>query len=98
MATLEERVAALEQQFVKFHDQTVADIHVIEENTTILLGVIRHQGQDIRRIFERLATMDERLAGIEQRQETMDRYLGRLETKLDEHTSLLTQILERISR
>jgi hypothetical protein len=83
MPTQEERVTTLEQK-------TAAHIQEIDENTTIMLGVMRHQGQDIKRIFQHLETMDERLDFIDQR-------LNRLETKFDEHTSLLTQILERLS-
>ena len=82
MPTQEERLTALEQK-------TAAHIQEIDENTTILLGVIRHQGQDIRRIFQRLETMDEHLNAVDQR-------LGRLEARLEEHTSLLTQILARL--
>jgi DNA repair ATPase RecN len=108
MPTQEERLTTLEQNFAKFHETTVEDIHIIEENTTILLGVIRHQGRDISRIFERLAAMDQRLEAVEQRLgrletidqhlKIMDQRLGRLETKFDEHTGLLTQILERLAR
>ena len=85
MPTQEERVTALEQK-------TAAHIQEIDENTTIMLGVMRHQGQDIKRIFQRLEhleTIDERLNFIDQR-------LNRLETKFDEHTNLLTQILARL--
>jgi hypothetical protein len=56
MATQEERLTAVEQ----FTEQAAAHIRDTEENTTILLGVIRSQGQDIKRIFERLGTMVER--------------------------------------
>ncbi len=38
MPTQEERLTALEQK-------TAAHIQEIDENTTIMLGVIRHQGQ-----------------------------------------------------
>lgn len=108
MPTQEERVTALEQK-------TAAHMQEIDENTTIMLGVMRHQGQDIKRIFERLEMIDESLSTlgrhqaqdikrISQRLETMDeslstlgRQLNQLQTKFDEHTALLTQILERLS-
>jgi len=79
MPTQEERLTALEQK-------TAAPIQEIDENTAILLGVIRHQGQDIRRIFQRLETMDESL-------NTLKQQLNQVETKSDEQTILLTQIL-----
>ena len=98
MPTQEERLTALEQK-------TAAHIQEIDENTTIMLGVIRHQGQDIRRIFQRLETMDGSLNTLNKRLETMDGslntlklHLNQIETKFDEHTTLLTQILARLPK
>jgi archaellum component FlaC len=98
MPTQEERLTALEQK-------TAASIQEIDENTTIMLGVIRHQGQDIKRIFQRLETMDESLNTFNQRLETMDeslntlkQHLNQIDTKFDEHTILLTQILARLPK
>jgi archaellum component FlaC len=98
MPTQEERLTALEQK-------TAASIQEIDENTTIMLGVIRHQGQDIKRIFQRLETMDESLNTFNQRLETVDeslntlkKHLNQIDTKFDEHTILLTQILARLPK
>ncbi len=82
MPTQEERLTTLEKTFTTFQKETAARTQEIEENTTIMLGVMRSQGRDIRKIFERLETIETKL-------ETM-------ETKLDGHTALLTQILERL--
>src|SRR5260370_25761320 len=91
MPTQEERITALEQTLAKSQKETNANIVEIDENTTILLGVIRRQGQDIRRISEHLSTIDEQLATIEQR-------LNRLETKSDEHIALLREHTTRCDR
>ena len=91
MATQEERLTALEQTFATFRKENAAAIIEVEENTTIMLGVMRSQGRDIKRIHERLETMETHLEKVETRLETID-------TKLNEHTALLTQILERLSR
>jgi uncharacterized protein Yka (UPF0111/DUF47 family) len=98
MPTQEERLTALEQK-------TAAHIQEMDENFTIMVGVIRHQGQDIKRIFQRLETMDESLNTLNQRVETVDkrletieRRLDRIETSFDEHTTLLTQILARLPK
>ncbi len=91
MPTQEERLTTLEKTFATFRQEAGAHIKETEENTTIMLGVMRSQGQDIRKIFQRLETMDEHLNTIEQR-------LDRLETKFDEHTALLTQILARLPK
>jgi len=82
MGTQEERVTTLEQTFATFRKETAARTQEIEENTTIMLGVMRSQGRDIRRIFESLETINQRF--------------DRLETKSDEQTTLLTQILARL--
>ena len=84
MPTQEERLTALEQN-------TAAHIQEMDENFTIMVGVIRHQGQDIKRIFQRLETVDESL-------NTIKSHLNQLEPTLDEHTTLLTQILERLPK
>ena len=98
MPTQEERLTALEQK-------TAAHIQEMDENFTIMVGVIRHQGQDIKRIFQRLETMDEslntlnqRLETVDKRLETIERRLDRIETSFDEHTTLLTQILARLPK
>src|SRR5437016_12801667 len=98
MPTQEERLTALEQK-------TAAHIQEMDENFTIMVGVIRHQGQDIKRIFQRLETMDESLNTLNQsletvdkRLETIDQRLNQFETTFDEHTSLLTQILARLPK
>jgi chromosome segregation ATPase len=98
MPTQDERLTALEQK-------TAAHIQEMDENFTIMVGVIRHQGQDIKRIFQRLETMDESLNTLNQRLETVDGnlntvklHLNQIETKFDEHTTLLTQILARLPK
>ena len=103
MPTQEERITSLEQK-------TAVHIQEMDENFTIMIGVIRHQGQDIKRIFQRLETVDESLISVNQRLETVDEslltikqqqsqfetILSQFETILHEHTSLLSQILERL--
>src|SRR6266571_6960506 len=98
LPTQEERLTALEQK-------TAVHIQEMDENFTIMVGVIRHQGQDIKRIFQRLETMDEslntlnqRLETVDKRLETIERRLDRIETSFDEHTTLLTQILARLPK
>jgi ABC-type transporter Mla subunit MlaD len=89
---------ALEKTFATFRQEAGAHIKETEENTTIMLGVIRSQGQDSRKIFQRLETMDEHLNSIDGRMNTIEQHLDRLETKFDEHTALLTQILARLPK
>lgn len=91
MPTQEERLTALEQNFASFRKEVATHIREVDENSTIMLGVMRDQGRDIKRTVQRLETIDERLNTMEQR-------LDRLETKFDEHTALLTQILARLPK
>lgn len=68
MPTQEERLSTVEQTLVasqKFQQQAAKHIRETEENTTILLGVIRSQGQDISRMVERLDIIDTRLDRVE---------------------------------
>jgi hypothetical protein len=51
---------------------------------------------------KRLATLkeqiDQRFEQVDRRFDAVDQRLNRLETKFDEHTTLLTQILERLPK
>ena len=82
MATQDERIATLEQTFTVFRQELARRTQETDENLTILLGVIRHQGQDIRRIFERVDTIDARLSTID--------------TRLDRVENMLAQVLARL--
>lgn len=63
-----------------------------EENTTILLGVIREQGRDIKRIFQHLETIDERLSTLEQHMESRFEVQDK---KLDQVLHLLTALTSK---
>ena len=81
MPTQEERLSALE----KFQKVAAAHIRETEENTTILLGVIREQGRDIKRMVQHLETIDDRLdtleRNMESRFETLESRFGTLESR-----------------
>ena len=100
MPTQEERLNTLEKSFTTFREVASKHIQETDENTTIMLGVIRHQGQDIRRIFQRLETMDNRLETMDNRLETMDNRLetieGRLNT-MEQHFDRLETIEGRLN-
>lgn len=99
MPTQEERLSALERTAVlsqKFQQQAVEHIRETNENTTILLGVIRSQGHDIRHIAERLDTMDARLERLEGTSEAHTTLLNEHTTRLDRIEAMLSQILERL--
>jgi ABC-type transporter Mla subunit MlaD len=98
MPTQEERLMALEQSSTAFQREAAAHIRETEENTTILLGVIRSMGQDIKRMVQHLETIDDHLGTVDERLGTIEQRFNRLETKSDEHTTLLTQILERLPK
>ena len=96
MPTQEERITALEQK-------TSAHIQEMDENFTIMVGVIRHQGQDIKRISQRLDAVDESLHTVNQRLDAVDESLHTLKQQnsqfeiiLNDHTTLLSQILARL--
>jgi septal ring factor EnvC (AmiA/AmiB activator) len=96
MPTQEERLTALERNFAAFQKEAGQHIRETEENTTIMLGVMRSQGQDIKRAVQRLETIDGRLETIDGRLDAMEQRFDRLETKFDEQTVLLTKVLARL--
>jgi len=69
MPTQEERLSALE----KFQKVAAAHIRETEENTIIMLGVIRDQGRDIKRMVQHLETIDDRLDTLDQHLDTLER-------------------------
>ena len=79
MPTQEERLSILE----KFQTLAAAHIRETEENTTILLGVIREYGRDIKRTFQRLEIIDGRLDSLGSDLGTVEGRLGALEGHLD---------------
>src|SRR6266516_4221148 len=89
MPTQEERLTALEQTFATLRKENAIHIREVDENTTIMLGVIRDQGRDIKRIVQRLETIDERLHTLEQRIESR---FETSEKKLDQVLHLLTTL------
>jgi DNA repair ATPase RecN len=83
----EKRITALEQR-------TASAIQEIEENTTIMLGVLRSQGQDIRKIFQRLDSVEAKLTHLDSMEATLDEHTRQLTQHtglLNQHTELLTQ-------
>jgi len=97
MPTQEERLSALE----RFQKEAAAHIRETEENTTILLGVIRDQGRDIKRIVQHLETIDGHLDSLDSRFETVDGRLvsldGRLNT-LESRCETQEQQIERLEQ
>ena len=97
MPTQEDRLAALERkvamlELLRSHDERKAEestppaqvhnLREINENMTILLGVASGQEGSLKAIKEDVSDIKDRL--------------DQLETKTDEHTALLTQILARL--
>lgn len=78
----------------------------ISENQTMLRSMFSSMQKDVKTLQEDVSDIKDSLVGVEQRLDrveqrlgrldSMEQRLGRLETKFDEHTALLTQILERL--
>jgi len=97
MPTQEERLSALE----KFQKVAAAHIRETEENTTILLGVIRDQGRDIKRMVQHLETIDDRLDTLERNMEsrfgTLESRFGTLESRFEVQDKKLDQVLHLLT-
>ena len=92
MPTQEERLSALE----KFQREAAAHIRETEENTTILLGVLRDQGRDIRRLVQHLETIDERLNSLEPRLDTLESRLDTLGRDMESRFETLESRFETL--
>ena len=97
MPTQEERLTALEKATEAFQKEAAAHIKETDENTTIMLGVMRHQGQDIKKIFQRLETVEQDISQIKTTLGEHTMLLTQLATRLDEHTALFTQLATRLN-
>ena len=82
MPTQEERLSVLERTTATLN-AVIADI---THNETMLLGMVIKQEENIREIKASLAALNERLSTFEQS----------VNSRFDEHTALLTQILARL--
>ena len=89
MPTQEERLTALEQTLAFLQRKSDIEIQDLNRNTTMLLGIASGQELSIKEVKIGLVAIRERL-------DTIERRLDRLETKSDEQTALLTQILARL--
>jgi ABC-type transporter Mla subunit MlaD len=94
MPTQEERLASLEQ----FRKEAAAHIRETEENTTILLGVIRDQGRDIKRMVQQLETIDERLDELERLFETQRGRIERFEQSVTSRFEAQEGRIERLEQ
>src|SRR5437868_15538278 len=98
MPTQEERLNTLEKSFTTFREVASKHIQETDENTTIMLGVIRHQGQDIRRIFQHLETMNNRLETVDNRLETVDNRLETVNNRLETVNNRLNTMEQHFDR
>src|SRR6266851_2140586 len=97
MPTQEERLSALE----KFQKVAAAHIRETEENTIIMLGVIRDQGRDIKRMVQHLETIDDRLDTLDRNMEsrfgTLESRFGTLESHFEAQDKKLDQMLHLLT-
>lgn len=82
MATQEERLTLLEQ-----------NIHDINHNETILLGLAMKQGEHLREVRLNLASLSERVDTFER---NVNNRFDAVDTRLDRLETLLTQVLARL--
>jgi N-acyl-D-aspartate/D-glutamate deacylase len=77
MPTQEERLAALERSFAALHKEVGKSIQEVNENSTILLGLVQTLVQESKQTGLRMEMMKIRM--------------DQLETKFDAHTALLNE-------
>lgn len=122
MSTQDDRLAALERRVTsleirRLHDETLAEDNVpveqgrnlreVNENMTMLLGVMWRQGQDIREVKERLGGVEQRLDSVDSHLETLEGRLvsfeqgvnsrfNQMDQKFDKMLQLLTMVTNKL--
>ena len=84
MPTHEERLNTLEQSFVALQKDAAKSIHEVNENSTIMLGLLQ------------TLTQESKQTGL--RMEMIKIRMEQLETKFDAHTALLNEHTARFNR
>ena len=90
MPTFEERLTALEQNAMQ-------NIHDLQANMTIMMGVIGSQGQDIKRILQRQDVMDGRLSAMDGRLNIVEQHLDQMDGRLHGVEQHLSQMDGRLN-
>ncbi len=88
MPSQEERLGIVEYDLKHFKTETIKAYSDMAMELVMVKGLTEDA-------VKRLATLKEQ---IDRRFDTVEQRLDRLETKFDEHTALLTQILERLPK
>src|SRR5579875_3834517 len=105
MPTQEERLDTLEQFFARSQKEIEKSIRTINENCTILLGLVQSFAQDNKKIAFTMEMLKMRVDQFETKVDAHTALLNehttrfsRLETKVDAHTALLNEHTTRFSR
>ncbi len=94
MPTQEERVTTLEQSFTSSQREQARQNRKTDENLTILLGLVQTQSIEVKRIFARLDTMEQRFDGVDSRFDRVDSRLETIEGDMREVKTLLAQLVK----
>lgn len=100
MPTQEERLETAEYNLRQFKTETVRVYQDMAFEMTMVKGLtedaIKRLAALRDTVEKRFDAIDQRFNAVDERFSTIDQRLGQLETKFDEHTALLTQILARL--
>jgi len=104
MPTQEERLIVLEQSFGTLQREMGKSIREVNENSTIMLGLLQTLTQESRQTGLRVEMMKIRMDQLETKFDAHTALLNEHTSVLNEHTArfdrleaLLTQILERLA-
>jgi chromosome segregation ATPase len=105
MPTQEERLNTLEQSFVTLQKDVAKSIREVNENSTIMLGLLQALTQESKQTGLRMEMIKIRMDQLETKFDAHTALLNEHTTMLNEHTArfdrletLLTQILERLPK
>ncbi|HEY6542917.1 MAG TPA: hypothetical protein VIZ18_18380 [Ktedonobacteraceae bacterium] len=91
MPTSEERVTTLEQSFATLQRDVAKSIREVNENSTILLGLVQTLTQESKQTGLRMEMLKIRLDQLETKFDAHTALLNEHTTLLNEHTTLLNE-------
>ena len=95
MPTQDERLGTIEHEFWQFKKDTKDAYEEMALEVTMLKGLSE---DSIKRLISLRRAVDQRFDNVDQRLISLEQDISQMKTVQNEHTSLLTQILERLPK
>ncbi len=102
MPTQDERLETIEREFWQFKADTKDSYEEMALEVTMLKGPSEDSIKRLiglkRAVDQRFDNVDQQLSGVKERLSSLEQDISQMKAVQNEHTSLLTQILERLPK